>query len=154
MHRHVTTSRKLSRDRDQREALIRGLATSLVLHERIETTEAKAKEVAPYTERLITRAKKGGVYNHRLVIRGLLTENAVQKLMYELTPAFKERNGGYTRIVKLGNRRGDNAPLASISLVLPEKVAPAEAKIEAADKPATAAKPAKAEAKPARKASK
>ncbi len=126
MHAHVASSRKLSLKRDQREALLRGLVTSLVLHEKIETTEAKAKEVAPITEKLITRAKQGGVTNQRIIIKTLLTENAVQKLMYELAPAMKERTGGYTRIVKLGYRRGDNAPLAQVSLVLPEKLADAK----------------------------
>jgi large subunit ribosomal protein L17 len=138
MHNHGTTGRKLSLKRDQRQALIRGQVTSLMLHESIQTTEAKAKEIAPYAERIITRAKRGGVFNQRLIGRTLLTEAAVQKLMYELAPAFQDRNGGYTRIVKLGGRRGDAASMAVISLVLPEKVAAAP-KAEA--KPAAASKP-------------
>jgi large subunit ribosomal protein L17 len=93
-----------------------------VLHESITTTEAKAKEVAPHFERLVTKAKKGDLANSRALRAFLLTENAVQKMLQELAPAFGERNGGYTRIIKAGNRRGDNAPMAVLSLVLPEKV--------------------------------
>jgi large subunit ribosomal protein L17 len=152
MHRHGITGRKLSLDRDQRQALIRGQVTSLVLHEQIQTTVAKAKEIAPHAERLITRAKKGGVVNLRIVNKTLLTENAVQKMMYELAPAFEGRNGGYTRIVKLGNRRGDNAPMAIISLVLPAKVAAAKPKAsdtaENVPQEATKKTPAKVAAKP------
>lgn len=120
MHRHGFQGRKLSRETDQRKALIRSQATSLVLHEQITTTVAKAKEVAPYFERLVTKAKNGDLANQRALRANLLTEVAVQKLLQELTPAFKERSGGYTRIVKAGNRRGDNAPMAILALVLPE----------------------------------
>lgn len=159
MHRHGFTGRKLSLDRDQRLALIRGQVTSLVMHEQITTTEAKAKEIAPYFERLVTKAKKGDLHNQRALRQVLLTETAVKKLVQELTPAFSERTGGYTRIVKSGNRRGDNAPMAIVSLVLPEQLAdqkPAQAKTEtteapkepAAQKPAAKTKAkAKAEAK-------
>lgn len=123
MHRHGYTGRKLSLEQGPRKALIRGLATSLVLHEQITTTEAKAKEIAPYVERLVTKAKAGDLASQRALRASLLTENAVQKLLQELTPAFAERNGGYTRIVKAGNRRGDNAPMAIVALVLPERLA-------------------------------
>jgi large subunit ribosomal protein L17 len=142
-------ARKLSLQRDQRRSLIRGLVNSLVLHESITTTEAKAKEIAPVFERLVTKAKAGTLHAQRQVRTVLLTENAAQKLFQELTPAFAERNGGYTRIIKIGNRRGDNAPMAIVSLVLPEKKAdkpvaaaseaPAKAE-EAKTKPKTAAK--------------
>ena len=118
MHRHGYQGRKLQLDAGPRRALIRGQLTSLVLHEAISTTEAKAKEVAPQFERLVTHAKKGTLAGGRSLRRELLTENAVQKLQVELTPAFAERQGGYTRIVKLANRRGDNAPMVRLSLVL------------------------------------
>src|SRR4051812_580451 len=118
MHRHGYKGRKLQLAAGPRRALIRGQLTSLVLHEAITTTEAKAKEVAPHFERLVTHAKKGTLAGSRALRRELLTENAVQKLIQELTPAFEVRQGGYTRIIKLGNRRGDNAPMAQLSLVL------------------------------------
>ena len=123
MHRHAYQGRKLSRDRDQRKALLRGLVTSLVLHERVKTTEAKAKEIAPYFDRMVTSAKKGDLHHQRQLREFLLTENSVGKMITELAPAFSDRSGGYTRVVKAGNRRGDNAPLAVIELVLPAKLA-------------------------------
>ncbi|HSX01171.1 MAG TPA: 50S ribosomal protein L17 [Candidatus Saccharimonas sp.] len=118
MHRHGYQGRKLQLEAGPRRALIRGQLTSLVLHEAITTTEAKAKEVAPRFERLVTYAKQGTLASGRSLRRQLLTENAVQKLLQELTPAFAGRQGGYTRIIKLENRRGDNAPMARLSLVL------------------------------------
>ncbi len=143
-------ARKLSLQRDQRRSLLRGLVNSLVLHESITTTEAKAKEVAPVFERLVTKAKAGTLHAQRQARTVLLTENAAQKLFQELGPAFADRNGGYTRIVKIGNRRGDNAPMAIVSLVLPAKKAEvaAETKSEA---PAKAEKPAAKPKAPAKK---
>lgn len=141
MHRHGYMGRKLSLTTGPRRALIRGQITSLVLHEAITTTEAKAKEVAPRFERLVTYAKKGTLAAGRQLRGELLTENAVQKLLQELTPAFAGRQGGYTRIIKLGNRRGDNAPMAQLSLVLDEVKAPAKT-------PATAKAASTAEAAP------
>jgi large subunit ribosomal protein L17 len=139
-------ARKLSRQKDQRKALLRGLVASLILHESITTTEAKAKEVAPFFERLVTKAKSGSLHGQRQVRAYVQTENVAAKLFAELTPAFAERNGGYTRIVKIGNRRGDNAPMAVVQLVLPEKktVAPkaTEAKAEVAEPKAEPKKPA------------
>jgi large subunit ribosomal protein L17 len=150
MHRHGYQGRKLQLAAGPRRALIRGQLTSLVLHEAITTTEAKAKEVAPHFERLVTHAKKGTLASGRALRQQLLTENAVQKLLQELTPAFEGRQGGYTRIVKLANRRGDNAPMAHLSLVLND-VKPA-AEPEATTKIDAKAKPAKAPAKAAPKA--
>jgi large subunit ribosomal protein L17 len=132
MHRHGYTGRKLQLDAAPRRALLRGQVTSLVLHEAITTTEAKAKEVAPYFERLVTHAKKGTLAGGRTLRAELMTENAVQKLLQELAPAWAERHGGYTRIIKLANRRGDNAPMVRLSLVL-----------DGAVKPATSEKPAR-----------
>jgi large subunit ribosomal protein L17 len=145
MHRHGYIGRKLQLAAGPRRALVRGQLTSLVLHEAITTTEAKAKEVAPQFERLVTYAKQGTLASGRALRRELLTENATQKMLQELKPAFDGRQGGYTRIVKLGNRRGDNAPMARLSLVLNE-VKPAakpdapKAKLEA--KSTTPTKPA------------
>jgi large subunit ribosomal protein L17 len=150
MHRHGYQGRKLSRERDQRIALLRAQATSLVLHEQITTTEAKAKEVAPFFERLVTKAKKGDLPNQRALRAELSSKNAVQKLIHELTPAFADRLGGYTRIVKAGNRRGDNAPMAILALVLPERLADSleSAEAKTADKAKSSSeKPVKADAK-------
>jgi large subunit ribosomal protein L17 len=140
MHRHGYIGRKLQLDAGPRRALRRGLVTSLVLHEAITTTEPKARETAPYFERLVTYAKKGTLASSRQLREELLTENAIQKLLIELTPAFAERNGGYTRIVKLPNRRGDNAPMVRLSLVLDDTKRGAlkpVAEKKAAKKPAT-----------------
>ncbi len=137
MHRHGYKGRKLQLDAAPRRALIRGQLTSLVLHEAITTTEAKAKEVAPQFERLVTHAKKGTLAGSRQLRRELLTENAVQKMLQELTPAFESRQGGYTRIIKLANRRGDNAPMVQLSLVLEAGDTEAEDKAKADAKPAT-----------------
>src|SRR3954471_23751096 len=127
MHRHGYQGRKLQLDAAQRRALIRGQVTSLVLHEAITTTEAKAKEVAPRFERLVTYAKRGTLAGGRALRRELLTELATQKMLQELAPAFAGRQGGYTRIIKLENRRGDNAPMAQLSLVLEGAERPAPA---------------------------
>jgi large subunit ribosomal protein L17 len=161
MHRHAYTGRKLSAAAGPRRALIRGQLTSLTLHEAITTTLPKAKEVAPAFERLVTYAKKGTLAGGRSLRRQLLTENATQKMLQELAPAFEGRQGGYTRIIKLANRLGDNAPMARLELVLNEvKSAPATTSKapakKSADKPKAAAKtPAKAKAeKPADKAEK
>lgn len=141
MHRHGYKGRKLQLDAAPRRALIRGQLTSLVLHEAITTTEPKAKEVAPQFERLVTHAKKGTLAGGRQLRRELLTESAVQKMLQELKPAFESRQGGYTRIIKLANRRGDNAPMVQLSLVLDG--VKLDAKPEAkADTAASAKKPA------------
>jgi large subunit ribosomal protein L17 len=141
MHRPGYQGRKLQREAGPRRALIRGQLTSLVLHEAITTTEAKAKEVAPRFERLVTHAKKETLAGGRMLRQELLTESAVQKLIQELKPAFDGRQGGYTRIIKLANRRGDNAPMVQLSLVLNEvktaPVAEATPAKPAAKKPAT-----------------
>ena len=120
MHRHGYQGRKLQLEAGPRKALVRGLLTSLTMHESITTTEAKAKEVAPQFEKLVTKAKKGDLHNQRQLRSVLLTEVASQKMIYELAPEWKDRNGGYTRIIKIANRRGDNAKMAVIQLVLPE----------------------------------
>jgi len=149
MHRHQYTSRKLSRKSAPRKALLRGLATSVILYERIKTTHAKAKEVQPIVEKLITSAKKGDLAAIRSLTSYLYGENTVQKLVTEIAPIYKDRKGGYTRIIKLGNRPGDNAPVAILELVdidklvkasVPEKkkaiAAPEVVKAAPAKKPA------------------
>jgi large subunit ribosomal protein L17 len=152
MHRHGYQGRKLQLAAGPRRALIRGQVTSLVLHEAITTTEAKAKEVAPHFERLVTYAKTGTLAGGRALRAQLLTENAVQKMLIELVPAFEGRQGGYTRIIKLGNRRGDNAPMARLSLVLNDVPKPAETKAVAAKAKAAPKAKAKAKAEPVEEA--
>ena len=117
MHRHGYQGRKLHRETDQREALIKGLADSLIIYESIETTYIKAKEVQPYIERLITKAKKGDLHNRRQVISSLQTLSAAHKLCDEIAPKLKGRNSGYTRIKRSVVRRGDNTQMATISFV-------------------------------------
>lgn len=150
MHRHGYQGRKLQLAAGPRKALIRGQVTSLVLHEQITTTLAKAKEIAPRFERLVTKAKKGDLHNKRQIRSFLLTDKATEKLITEIAPNFKDRNGGYTRVVKAGNRRGDNAEMAVVALVKDDwKAIKTEEKTEAkSTKPATA-KDLKAPAKKA-----
>lgn len=117
MHRHGYQGRKLARERDQRRALIKGLADSLVKYESIETTLPKAKEVVPYLEKLITKAKKGDLHNRRQVLSGLQTVASAHKLVDEIVPKLAGRTSGHLRITKTGQRRGDNAQLARVSFV-------------------------------------
>lgn len=115
MHHHSNSGRKLSRQRDQRRALLKGMANSMVLEEKIVTTKPKAKEVAPYVERLISKAKVGTLHSRRQLLRLVTTDQAVRKLVDDLAPRFASRNGGYTRIKSAGYRQGDDAELAQVS---------------------------------------
>ncbi|MER3468205.1 MAG: 50S ribosomal protein L17 [Thermoflexus sp.] len=123
--RHRVAGKTLSRDKDHREALARNLATQLFLHGAIETTEAKAEFVQAYAEKLITLAKRAledpnparQVAARRLAAPRLYGRQVVKKLFDEIAPRYKDRNGGYTRIYKLGFRRGDAAPMARLELV-------------------------------------
>ena len=141
MHRHGYQGRKFRRDRDQRRALIKGLATSLVQYGKIETTLPKAKEVVPYVEVLITKAKKGDLHNRRQVIAGLSTVAVAYKLVDEIAPQLKGRTSGHLRITRTTARVGDNAQLATVSFVDELKTTPVAAEAApVAKKPA--AKPA------------
>jgi large subunit ribosomal protein L17 len=146
MHRHGYQGRKLHRERDQREALIKGLADSLIKYEAIETTLPKAKEIVPYVEKLITKAKKGDLHNRRQVIASLQTLESAHKLVDEIAPKLKGRNSGHLRVERTRLRRGDNAQLARVSFVDDLGAAPvakAAAKAEVATPVATAKAPAK-----------
>ncbi len=148
MHRHGYQGRKLHRQRDQRQALIKGLADSLIKYETIETTLPKAKEVVPYVEQLITTAKKDGLHYRRQVISSLQTLESAHKLVDDITPKLKARTSGYLRLQKTGFRRGDRAPMARISFVDDLKEAPvAKAATAKAVKPATKKTAAKPKAK-------
>ena len=148
MHRHGYQGRKFHRERDQRRALLKGLADSLVKYESIETTLPKAKEVVPYGEKLITKAKKGDLHNRRQVIASLQTVASAHKLVDEIAPKLGGRNSGHLRIERTRTRRGDNAQLARISFVDELGEAPVAAPAKAAK---TEAKPAPATKKPAAK---
>jgi large subunit ribosomal protein L17 len=117
MHRHGYKGKKFGRERDQRSALIKGLAESLVLRESIETTLPKAKATLSYTEKLISKAKKGGLHNRRQIIASLSTVEAANKLVDEIAPKLKGRTSGHLRVEKTTLRRGDAAQMARISFV-------------------------------------
>jgi large subunit ribosomal protein L17 len=134
MHRHQYKGRKLSRKSASRKALMRGLATSIVLYERIKTTVPKAKELRPVIEKLITVAKKGDLAAIKTLNSYFYDENAVHKLVQEIAPLYKDRNGGYTRIVKVGFRAGDSAPMAIIELLDTDKLVKKAAKPAATKK--------------------
>lgn len=112
--RHRKKGRALSRTSSHRKAMLRNMATSLIQHERIRTTEAKAKELRPVVEKLITLGGVDDVHSRRRARRVIQDRDALQKLFTEVGPRFKERPGGYTRILKLGARKGDGAELAII----------------------------------------
>ncbi len=108
--------RKLSRKRDQRNALKRSLLRSLFLNGKIKTTEAKAKEIRPLAEKMITKAKKSDL-NSRRYLKKYFSKDLVSKIIKEIAPKYKDRKGGYTRILKLGPRKSDGAKMAFIELV-------------------------------------
>ena len=150
--RHLKSGRKLGRTTAHRKALFRNLVTALIRRERIRTTLAKAKELRSHVEKTITLGKKGTLHAKRLARRVVVEKEAFTKLFSTLSERYAKRSGGYTRIIKIGNRRGDDAPMAFIELVDGESKEPeAKAKVEkkAAPKKAATKKPEKkAEAKP------
>jgi large subunit ribosomal protein L17 len=115
--RHQKKGKILSRKTGPRKALVRALATSLVLYEKIQTTETKAKLIRPYVEKIITMGKGGSLHARREIAKKLYTEPAVKKVLEVLSPRYKERRGGYLRITKIGIRRGDAAKVAKIEFV-------------------------------------
>jgi large subunit ribosomal protein L17 len=115
--RHQKAGRKLGRDSAHRKALYANLAAALIEHGRIKTTVAKAKEVRPVAEQMITLGKRGDVAAHRQAVAFLRSKPVAHKLFAEIAPRFADRQGGYTRIVKLGPRQGDAAEMAYLELV-------------------------------------
>ena len=115
--RHRVAGRKLQRTSSHRAALFRNMAAALVKHEQITTTLAKAKELRPYVEKLVTLAKKGGLSNRRLAHSRMMDEDQLRKLFDVLAPRYADRQGGYTRVVKAGIRASDASPMAIIELV-------------------------------------
>jgi large subunit ribosomal protein L17 len=119
--RHRKEGRQLRRTSEQKLALMRSLASSLIERGAIETTEAKAKELRPFIEKLITRAKEGTLHARRLTGRHVQKRAVGDKLFQEVAPKFTKRNGGYTRILKTGHRKGDGAEMARIELIMGDK---------------------------------
>jgi large subunit ribosomal protein L17 len=117
MHAHGSQGRSLHRDRDQRRALMKGLASSLIEHGKIETTLPKAKELLPYVEALITKAKKGDLHSRRQILSQVSTVQTAHKLVDEIAPQLTARDSGHLRIKRSRTRIGDNAQLAVISFV-------------------------------------
>lgn len=138
MHRHQYKGRKLGRKTAPRKALLRNLASQIVLHEQVKTTLPKAKEVRPILEKLITKAKKDTFVNRRLVAKFLSNnDKSLAKLFEQLGPLYKDRNGGYLRIVKIANRKGDNAEMAIIQLLDTDKLTKKEVEANKKDKDKT-----------------
>jgi large subunit ribosomal protein L17 len=115
--RHRVAGRKLQRTSSHRQAMFRNMAASLIKHEQITTTVAKAKELRPYVEKLVTLAKKGGLSNRRLAHARIMDEAQERKLFEVIGPRYANRNGGYTRVIKAGIRISDASPIAIIEFV-------------------------------------
>ena len=115
--RHRRSGRKFGRPTAQRRAMYRNMVTDLLRHETIKTTHAKSKTIGPLAEKMITHAKKGDLHNRRLAAAFLTDKSVLAKTFDELAERYRDRNGGYTRIIKLGKRGGDSADMALIELV-------------------------------------
>lgn len=140
MHRHGYKGRKLQRETAQRGAIIRGLSISLIEHHKVETTTPKAKEIVPFVEKLITKAKKGDLLSKRQILASLHSPEATQKLVDDLAPKLKNRDSGHLRVNYSRIRRGDGAPLSTVSFVddLTVSVKPAKEKKSTTKKVASA----------------
>lgn len=121
--KHAVKTRRFDRDTAHRKAMFRNLVTALIKHGRIETTEAKAKELRSWGDKMITLGKRGDLHARRQALTVITEKDVVKKLFDEIAPRFAERPGGYTRIIKTGTRRGDSAPMAIIELIPEEKPA-------------------------------
>lgn len=143
--RHNNAGRRLGRTTSHREAMFRNMVTSLLNHEKITTTDAKAKEIRSVAEKMITLGKRGDLHAMRLAAAYIREKSVVTKLFSTIAPRYKDRPGGYTRIIKLGMRQGDTAPVSLIELVeeemQPKKAAKKPAKAAAPKKKAAAAAP-------------
>ena len=130
--RHLKAGRRLARTTEHRQAMLRTLITQLFEHEQVQTTQAKAKEARQWAEKMITLAKRGDLAARRQALRVVRTKKAMAKLFGELRERYQERPGGYTRIIPLGFRVGDGAPLTLLELVgRPEKLPKAKKKVSA-----------------------
>jgi len=142
-----TKGPRLGGSSSHQKAILANLATALFEHGRIKTTEPKARALRPYAEKLITHAKKGTLHNRREVLKKIRDKDVVHALFAEIGPHFADRNGGYTRIIKVENRKGDNAPMAVIELVQ-EKTVTSEANRARSAGAAKAVEPKAAKAEP------
>ena len=118
--RHQKRGRKFNRTASHRKAMMSNLASSLILHKRIETTDAKGKELRGFVERLVTYAKEGDLHGRRLIqkkIQGKRSKQIANILIHDIAPIYEDRNGGYTRLIKLNNRKNDNASISLIEFV-------------------------------------
>ena len=118
--RHLKKGRKLNRTSSHRKAMFSNLASSLIIHKKIRTTEAKGKELRMFVERLVTYAKRGDIHGRRLIqkkIAGKRGKEVANILIHDIAPAYSDRKGGYTRLIKLNNRKNDNAPVSLIEFV-------------------------------------
>jgi len=157
--RHQKHTRKLGRTSQHRDAMLANLVASLILHKRVKTTLAKAKAARPLAEKLVTLGKGGTLHDRRLAVAKIGQKDVVGKLFKEIAPGFKDRHGGYTRIVKLGPRQSDSAPVAFlewVDYVVEAETAPVEktekpVKAEKADNPAKEEKAEKPKAEKAEK---
>jgi large subunit ribosomal protein L17 len=139
--RHRRSGRKLGRDASHRKALYANLASALIEHGRIKTTAAKAKEVRPIAEQMITLGRRGGVHARRQALAYLRSQDVVHKLFSDVGPRFADRQGGYSRIVRIGPRPGDAAEMVYLELVdfLPEAPPPRRRRAEREEEPVEAA---------------
>ncbi|AMO60204.1 50S ribosomal protein L17, RplQ [Mycolicibacterium phlei] len=147
-----TKGPRLGGSSSHQKALLANLATSLFEHGRIKTTEPKARALRPYAEKLITHAKKGALHNRREVMKKIRDKDVVHTLFAEIAPFYADRNGGYTRIIKVENRKGDNAPMAVIELVREKTVTDEANRARRAAASQAKAEEAKAEEAPAEEA--
>ena len=143
MHRHGYKGRKFHRQKDQRRALMKSLAESLIKYESIETTFYKGKEVIPYVEKMITKAKRNSLHDRRLIIRNLQTVESAHKLIDEIAPKLTGRDSGHLRLQRTKLRRGDNAQMArvefvdSLTAVIPPKEETVKVAAKTVKKPVT-----------------
>ncbi len=130
--RHLKAGRKLGKTTSHRLAMLRNMVTSLIAHERIQTTDAKAKELRRLADKMVTLGKRGDLHARRQALRVVREKDVAQKLFDDIAPRFKGVNGGYTRVVKCGRRNGDNAPVSiiefSVAAAKEKKDAPKKAK--------------------------
>ena len=118
--RHHKRGRKFNRTASHRKAMMSNLASELIIHKRIQTTDAKGKELRGFVERLVSYAKKGGIHGRRLIqkkIQGTRAKQIANILIHDIAPTYEDRNGGYTRLIKLKNRKNDNASISLIEFV-------------------------------------
>jgi len=115
--RHQKNKKILGRNKSQRRALVKNLMLSFFTHEKIKTTEAKAKLVKPEIEKIISLSKKNNLHSRRLIISRIGSQTIANKIINEITPQYKDRRGGYTRIIKLAKRQGDNARIVYLKLI-------------------------------------